>query len=141
MANQTQKKKAGIVLMFVVVILIPAIWFLFLNKESDQEIATKVLTGSWVRDDGGYTIEIKDVMENGKLDVAYLNPNPIHVGQSGWQIKDDYLQIYVELQDKNYPGSLYQLTYDKKKKILYGTYYQAVDLVTFEVYFEKIENK
>lgn len=130
-------KKGRIVLIFIVIILIPAIWFVFLNKETDHDIASKVLEGSWVRDDGGYTIEIKEVKEEGKLDVAYLNPKPIHVGQSEWRIEKDFLQIYVELQDENYPGSLYQLTYDKKKKLLFGTYYQAVNEVTFEVYFTK----
>ena len=130
-------KKGRIIFIFFIVILIPAIWFIFLNNESDLDIASKTLKGSWVRDDGNYTIKIKDVMENGKLDVEYLNPDPIHIGQSEWRIKDGYLQLYVELRDKNYPGSLYQLTYDKKKKILNGTYYQAVDLLTFEVYFTK----
>lgn len=90
-----------------------------------------------MRDDGRYTIEIKEAKNDGKLDVAYLNPEPIHVGQSEWRIKEGYLQIYVELQDENYPGSLYQLTYEEKKKILYGTYYQAVDQVSFEVFFTK----
>lgn len=75
-----------------------------------MEIASRKLKGSWVRDDGGYTIDIKEVKENGKLDVEYLNPKPIQIGQSGWRIKDGYLQVYLELQDKNYPGSLYQLT-------------------------------
>lgn len=130
-------KKGRIILIFFIVILIPAIWFLFLNKESDHEMATETLTGSWVRSDGGYTIQIMEVKEDGKLESLYLNPNPINVGKSEWRIEDNFLKIYVELQDKNYPGSLYQLTYDKEKKILYGTYYQAVDKATFEVYFTK----
>lgn len=100
-------------------------------------MATETLTGSWVRSDGGYTIQIMEVKEDGKLESLYLNPNPINVGKSEWRIEDNFLKIYVELQDKNYPGSLYQLTYDKEKKILYGTYYQAVDKATFEVYFTK----
>jgi hypothetical protein len=123
--------------LFLIAILIPAIWFLFLNKSTDYEKATEILTGVWIRSDGSKAIEIKAVGQDGKLEVAYLNPNPIHVGQAEWRIKEEYLQIFVELQDKNYPGSLYQLTFDKEKKLLYGTYYQAVDEVTFEVFFTK----
>ena len=87
MAKQKQSKKGIIILIFIVAILIPAIWFLFLYEETDHQLASKALTGSWLRDDGGYTIEIKEVKENGKLDVAYLNPKPIHVGQSEWRIE------------------------------------------------------
>jgi len=130
-------KKGKIILIFVIVILIPAIWFLFLNKDTDYDAASKILTGSWLRDDGVFTIEIKEVKKDGKLDVAYLNPTPIRVGQSEWRIKDGFLQIFVELQDENYPGSIYQLTFDKKKQVLHGTYYQAVDKLTYSVYFTK----
>lgn len=137
MSYQKKNKKSRIILIFFIVILIPAIWFFFLNKETDLDKANKTLTGSWVRSDGIYTIQIKDVSEDGKLVSAYLNPNPIHVGKSEWQINDGFLQVYVELQDENYPGSNYQLTFDKEKKILYGTYYQAVDRATYEVYFTK----
>jgi hypothetical protein len=71
------------------------------------------------------------------MTAEYFNPGPIHVGKSEWRIKDDILQIYVELKDENYPGSLYQLTYDKKADVLYGTYYQAVAKETYEVGFNR----
>ncbi len=45
--------------------------------------------------------------------------------------------VYVELRDKNYPGSIYRLTYDEKNNTLNGTYFQAVTKETFEVYFTK----
>jgi hypothetical protein len=135
--QKNSNKKSRLIFIIFIAILIPAIWFFFLNKKTDHDIATKVLTGSWIRDDGGYTLQIIEVKDDGILDVVYLNPKPIHVGQAEWRIEKDILQIFVELKDENYPGSLYQLTYDKKQKVLFGTYYQAVDELTYEVYFTK----
>jgi len=42
----------------------------------------KRLIGSWVRPDGGYVIEIGKIHPDGKADVAYFNPRPIHVSRS-----------------------------------------------------------
>lgn len=137
MAKGQTNKKGKIVIIFLIVILIPAIWFLFLNKNNDVEFASDKLTGDWLRADGPYTITISNVLEDGKMTTKYFNPNPIRVGKSEWRIKDDFLQIYVELKDENYPGSLYQLTYDKKADVLYGTYYQAVAKETYEVGFNR----
>ena len=95
------------------------------------------MEGSWVRFDGPYTIEIIEIQAEGKLLAKYFNPNPINVGRSEWRIQDKTLQLYVELQDENYPGSIYQLAYDEDKDELSGTYYQAVARQTFEVYFTK----
>jgi hypothetical protein len=99
------------------------------------------LAGSWLRADGNYTIEIKAANEDGKLDAAYFNPDTINVGRAGWRMKNDALQIYVELRDVNYPGSIYQLTYNDESDQLSGTYYQAVSRQTFEVKFKRNENK
>ena len=97
------------------------------------------LNGTWLRSDGTYKFVISEVKDDGNLIVKYFNPNPINVGRAGWRIQNDELQIFVELQDENYPGSLYQLTYDEKSKILRGTYYQAVSKQTFKVSFNKIK--
>lgn len=97
------------------------------------------LPGKWIRTDGNYTLDIKELAEGGMLDVAYLNPSSIHVGRSEWRINDGKLQIYVELRDKNYPGSIYQLEYDEASGQLLGTYFQAVARQTFEVRFARKE--
>jgi len=97
------------------------------------------LKGKWLRSDGAYTIEILDVNENGNLNAKYFNPDPINVGRAGWRVTNKELQIYVELQDKNYPGSFYELTFNKEKEILSGTYYQAVAQQTYEVFFNKVK--
>jgi len=97
------------------------------------------LKGSWLRSDGSYTIEIIAVEEGGKLSANYFNPNPINVGKAGWRIYNDETQIYVELQDTNYPGSMYRLSYNENSGMLSGTYYQPVSKQTYKVDFRKNE--
>ncbi len=127
------KKKPG--LLIIIIGIVPAIfYFLFFMNSNDTP---QHLKGIWIRTDGGYKIEIKEVQDDGKLDAAYFNPNPINVGRSEWRIQDKTLQLYVELQDENYPGSIYQLAYDEDKDELHGTYYQAVARQTFKVSFTK----
>ena len=127
------KKKRGLVVIFFVFIA-AIFYFLFFMNSNDSP---QHLKGIWIRTEGGYKIEIIEVKDDGKLDAAYYNPNPINVGRSEWRIQNKTLQLYVELQDKNYPGSLYKLTFDEKTETLKGTYYQAVAGQTFEVHFTK----
>jgi hypothetical protein len=93
------------------------------------------LTGTWIRTDGGKTIVIKNANPDGWLDAEYLNPNPIHVSQALWLVKDNSLIVVIDLQDVNYPGSRYTLEYLPAFDELAGVYYQAVDKVNFEVGF------
>jgi len=94
-----------------------------------------LLAGDWLRTDGGKTIRIKSVLPGGQLDAEYFNPNPIHVGKAEWLVKNNSLVIIVELQDVNYPGSLYTLEYYPAEDELAGIYYQAVDRENYEVEF------
>jgi uncharacterized protein (DUF2147 family) len=118
----------------MVIILITGIWLLFLRNAG---ISTDGLEGEWLRTDGPYTIEISDIGDDGKMTAKYYNPSPINVGRSGWRIKGDELQIFVDLQDENYPGSLYELVYDKENDKLTGTYYQAVTKQSYKVEFNR----
>jgi len=93
------------------------------------------LVGRWLRPDGGYVLEIKSATSDGKLDVSYFNPNPIHVGKSEWLVKEGKQYVLVELQDVNYPGSTYGLQYNVAHDRLTGTYYQAVEKNTYDVEF------
>jgi len=117
--------------------LLAGIFLLATSCSSDRENVKDKLEGRWLRSDGTYSIQILDVLEDGKLDAKYFNPNPINVGKAGWRIIDGELQIFVELQDKNYPGSLYQLTYVQENQSLTGTYYQATSGQTYEIEFIK----
>lgn len=93
------------------------------------------ILGRWLRPDGGYILEIRSATPDGKLDVGYYNPNPIHVARAEWVMKDSKLYVLVELQDTNYPGSTYGLEYKAGTDHLVGTYYQALEKSTFDVEF------
>ena len=93
------------------------------------------LVGRWLRPDGGYILEIRSATPDGKLDVGYFNPKSINVGRAEWVTKDGKLYVMAELQDVNYPGSIYGLEYQPATDHLVGTYYQAVEKNTYDVEF------
>jgi hypothetical protein len=99
----------------------------------------KLLKGKWLRSDGTYTIEIFSIKENGVMDAGYFNPNPINVGKSGWSFRDGEIVYEIILKDTNYPGSKYNLIYDKKNDCLVGNYFQAVQGINYDVLFTRIK--
>jgi hypothetical protein len=93
------------------------------------------LTGSWLRPDGGYILEVRSVSPEGVVDAAYLNPRPIRVARAEASRMGDGMTLFVELRDVNYPGSTYRLIYDRGRDMLTGTYFQALQQQTFDVEF------
>jgi hypothetical protein len=91
--------------------------------------------GRWVRPDGGYMLDLKEIGKDGTLKAAYFNPNPINVYRAELGCKQGAITIFVELRDVNYPGSTYNLIYDPETDRLVGTYFQAVQKVTFNIEF------
>jgi len=100
--------------------------------------AFEKIKGKWVRSDGGYVLEFKQLLENNALDVAYFNPSPIHVGKARIYEERGFIKIFVELQDVNYPGSRYTLILNAEKRQLVGNYFQATQQVDYEVAFDKM---
>ena len=47
--------------------------YLLLPKSADYER----LVGRWLRPDGGYILDIKEIQPDGKVVAVYLNPRPI----------------------------------------------------------------
>jgi hypothetical protein len=94
-----------------------------------------VLTGRWVRPDGGYVISVKAVDDSGKLDASYANPNPLPFYTAEVTRNGDALKVFFELRAGGYNGSTYTLTYDATSDQLKGVYYQAVAKQKFEVVF------
>jgi len=134
--EQKRKSLAGIAMLLLVCLFSP----ISVAAESDPKSALKnelLLVGKWMRPDGGYVLEIKDVKLDGSLKAAYFNPRPIHVAKAEWRRIADRIQIFVELRDVNYPGSTYTLIYDSAKDRFEGYYYQAAMQQTFEVIFER----
>ena len=97
------------------------------------------IEGKWLRPDGGYVLQLRDVKPGGQFKAAYFNPRSINVGMAEWRVMDDRIQVLVELQDVNYPGSTYKLLYDPEHDRLVGYYYQAVTKETFDVFFVRKE--
>jgi hypothetical protein len=96
------------------------------------------LRGQWRRSDGGYIVEIKSIADNGSMDAAYLNPNPIHVARAQASHEGNAMKVFIELRDVNYPGSTYTLTYEPASDQLQGIYYQAVERKLFPVTFVSV---
>jgi hypothetical protein len=97
------------------------------------------LAGKWERPDGGYVLEIKRVDPSGKLDVAYYNPDPIHVSRAVAWRENGTAKLVVELRDVNYPGCIYKLEHDPQNDQLFGQYYQAALQETYEVAFSRMK--
>ena len=97
------------------------------------------LAGRWVRPDGGYVLELKDVRKDGSVKAAYFNPRPINVAKAELRRKDGNITVFVELRDVNYPGSTYTLQYDPATDRLKGKYFQAMEKQTFEIEFVRVK--
>ena len=65
---------------------------------------TKLL-GRWVRPDGGYVIDIKNIDPSGKMEATYANPKPISVSKADVSVDGAALKIFIELRGVGYPGS------------------------------------
>lgn len=98
-----------------------------------------LLVGDYLRSDGVYTLKILSITADGKLDAAYFNPNPIHVGKASWVLKENAIVLTVELRDVNYPGSTYTLQFFPADKKLAGKYFQAVEKVYYDVEFNRMK--
>jgi hypothetical protein len=98
-------------------------------------VAFRPLLDEWVRPDGGYVLSVTGIAEDGTATVGYFNPNPINVGRAKARIEGEVMGLFVEMQDKNYPGSTYTLAYDAKEDRLVGVYFQAVQGASYDVVF------
>jgi hypothetical protein len=97
------------------------------------------LKGRWLRPDGGYVIEIKDIDPNGKMVAAYFNPRPINVSRAEASLEEAATKVFIELRDINYPGATYTLTYDPASDQLRGVYVQPALQQSFDVVFVRIK--
>ena len=105
------------------------------GKPAQSQTDFQRLEGKWVRPDGGYVLELRNVKKDGSLTAAYYNPRPIRVFRAEAGRKDGRITLFVELRDVNYPGSTYTLQYDPASDRLRGTYFQAVQRQTFDIEF------
>ena len=52
------------------------------TPQSAGKIDEQRLLGHWVRPDGGYVLELKEIGKDGTLKAAYFNPRPINVAKA-----------------------------------------------------------
>jgi hypothetical protein len=105
------------------------------GKTSRAQTDFQRLEGRWVRPDGGYILELRNIKKNGSISAAYFNPRLIKVFRAKAGRKGGRIILVVELRDVNYPGSTYTLQYDAASDRLKGTYFQAVHRQTFDIEF------
>ena len=99
------------------------------------------LVGRWVRTDFPYIIEIAGGSDDGLLQAAYYNPQPINVAHAEARNVNGRITVFVELRDLNYPGSTYNLVYEPSTDALLGSYFQAVQRQTYDVAFERVPSE
>ncbi|MFZ4826115.1 MAG: hypothetical protein ACOYLB_02055 [Phototrophicaceae bacterium] len=95
-----------------------------------------ILQGQWHRIDGDYYIVIHNIEVDGNLQAEYYNPNPINIGEARHTPDTD---VFIKLDDTNYPGSTYALNYNQEMQMLEGVYFNASTNQNYQVLFEKIE--
>ena len=99
----------------------------------------QILHGRWLRRDGGYILDIRDIDARGKLNAVYLNPRPITVARAEATRHSSTLHVFVELRAPGYPGSTYTLIYDAQRDQLAGEYFQAALQQRFDVAFVRMK--
>lgn len=107
------------------------------EKTPKAQSGFAILKGKWVRPDGGYTITIKAVDANGKLDASYANPRPLPFSKAVASRDGKTIKVFLELKAGGYNGSTYTLAYDPEQDILKGVYFQAVAQQSYNIYFER----
>ena len=96
------------------------------------------VAGRWARTDGDYVLQFKTPRPDGTVEAGYFNPSPIHVSKAEVRPAGGALNVFVELQDVNYPGCTYTLTYRPEQDLLTGVYFQAAQQQQYEVAFERL---
>jgi hypothetical protein len=124
------------ILLVPILLLLLAISAIAAEPLPDPAIQQKFI-GRWVRTDGGYVINVREVKPDGSVDAGYFNPKSINVSEANVSVWKGFDQLFIKLEDKGYPGSTYKLYYYAEKDQLAGFYYQAVDKETFEVLFRR----
>ncbi len=101
-----------------------------------------LLIGEWSQMGTPYFIKITGVLDTGKLDAAFYDPNypvKIEIEKANWTKTGTLLSIYIELQDPEYPGSSFKLNYIPERDVLVGTYFNALTGMVYPMEFNRIK--
>jgi hypothetical protein len=64
----------------------------------DPEIQQKFI-GRWVRSDGGYVINVREVRPGGSVDAEYFNPKSINVSEANVSVWKGFDQLFIKLPE------------------------------------------
>ena len=141
------RRVLGLVLVLGVVALGALLWLRAPRSDTSSRGAgqagseAEALKGRWIRPDGGYILEIKQVAADGKIEAAYFNPNPIHVSRAEAAREGQVTRMFVELRDTGYPGATYSMAYDPGTQTLKGVYFQPALQQSFDVVFFRMQEE
>ena len=133
------KKETLLVLVIIMICVVASVSFILIlrSRKADEQLAK--LVGQWIRPDGGYILDIREVLPGGEVDAAYYNPRQINVSEARLSSKEKMPYLFIELRDKGYPGATYDLVYVEDQDALVGVYYQPSVDQRFEVIFVRSE--
>lgn len=94
------------------------------------------MQGSWIRTDAPYVIELRHSKSSG-LKATYFNRRYINVEKTETAVKDGLQYVMIKLQDANYDGSLYLLSYYRSHDMLKGVYMLGSNGQRFQVSFSR----
>jgi hypothetical protein len=135
----------AVVLCAAIVAVVMAVYF-FSGRQSVTDtsapttgIDIQVLKGRWLRPDGGYILEIRNVADDGRIEAGYYNPKPIRVSKAEVSRTGSTMNVFLELRDTGYPGCTYTMLYDPRDDVMKGVYYQAAIQESFEIVFVRMK--
>lgn len=94
------------------------------------------MQGRWIRTDAPYVIELSQNKSN-TMQATYFNRRLIHVEKTEMATKNGLQYIMIELQDINYQGSIYLLSYDRIQDALHGIYIHGASGQRYQVSFSR----
>lgn len=116
--------------------------FMHSQKNSSLRFQDKnLIKGNWQRDDTDTAVElhISRLLENGSLQVSYLNSKFIFIEKAGWTNSSDVLRLFVIYRQDDNPGYSLTLQYLAEKDILIGAYVDGSDSKSYNVTFKRIK--
>jgi len=94
------------------------------------------MQGRWVRTDAPYIIELRQGKSK-KLQATYFNPGYINVEKTEIAEQNGLQYVMIRLQDVNYQGSMYLLSYNREGDTLDGVYIHGASGQRYQVGFTR----
>ncbi len=94
------------------------------------------MQGRWVRTDAPYIIELRQGKSK-KLQATYFNRRYINVEKTETAEQNGLHYVMIRLQDVNYQGSMYLLSYNREGDTIDGVYIHGASGQRYQVIFTR----